>query len=119
MKTLKKLITVFSITLFLASCSSSDDAPQVDAKDMLGTWNLTEITTEGTTKSTANGVTIESTFSSFGKNYNAKTIFTENPNNFESSGSYTSVLTTTTLGQENTIEVPLNNILGSGTWEGN
>lgn len=117
MKNLIKLITLFSITLFFASCSSSDDAPQVNSKDLLGTWNLTEVTTEGTTKSTGNGVTIESTYTSLGKDYNAKLIFSENPNKFQSSGSYTSVVTTTTLGQESTINVPINNIIGAGDWE--
>jgi hypothetical protein len=60
---------------------------------------------------------ISAIFSSFGKNMDAQLTLTENPNEFTSSGSYTSVITTDVLGQQTTQEVPINNFFGSGNWE--
>ena len=42
--------------------------------------------------------------------------FTANPNNVSSEGSYTVVMTTTTLGQSVTEEYPFEDVLLDGTW---
>ncbi len=117
MKNLKKLIFVFSVTLLFISCNNDESVLQIENSQILGTWNLTELTEDGTTTTSSQGIDITATFSAYGKNINAEVTFTENPNKFASSGSYTSVITTEILGQQTVQEVPINNFIGSGDWE--
>jgi len=117
MKNLKKLIFIFSVTLLFISCNDDESVLQIENSQILGTWNLTELTEDGTTTTSSQGFDISATFSAYGKNINAEVTFTENPNEFASSGSYISVLTTEILGQQTVQEVPINNFIGSGDWE--
>jgi len=123
MKILKNSLLI-SLTILFISCTS-DDSTSIDTNaqvnDLLGTWKLTEITQEGTTKTEIQGVPITANFSSFGKNISSQLVFTDNPNSFTSSGSYTSVVTITIVGQSTSQEIPvdINDYLNQGTWEFN
>lgn len=123
MKILKNSLLI-AFTILFISCTSDDSTPidtNAQANDLLGTWKLTEITQEGTTKTEIQGVPITANFSSVGKNINSQLVFTDNPNNFTSSGSYTSVVTITIVGQSTSQEIPvdINDYLNQGTWEFN
>ena len=123
MKVLKNSLLIF-ITILFISCTSDDSTPidtNAQSNDLLGTWKLTEITQEGTTKTELQGVPITAVFSSVGKNINSQLVFTDNPNSFTSSGSYTSVVTITFVGQSTTQEIPvdIDDYLNQGTWEFN
>jgi len=117
MKNLKKLIVLFSVTLLFISCKSDESVLQVENSQILGLWKLTELTEDGTTTTTSQGISISATFTTYAKNIDAELNFTENPNKFDSSGSYTSVVTTEILGQQTVQEVPINDFIGTGDWE--
>ena len=116
-----KFVSVFCLTILFISCSSDDSSPidtNAQADDLTAIWNLNEITQEGTITTDVQGVPVQSTFTSFGKDINAQVEFKQNPNNFTSSGSYTSVVTISLLGQSNTqeVSVPIDDFLNQGTW---
>jgi len=119
MKNLKKFIVLFSVTLLFISCNNDEAVLQIENSQILGLWKLTELTEDGTTTTTAQGIDLSATFTAYGKNIDAEVNFTENPNKFVSSGSYTSVITTVVLGQQTVQEVPINDFIGTGDWEVN
>ncbi len=119
MKILKKLIAIFSISLLIFSCNSEDDI-QINKDDILGTWDLINFDIDGEVSTIVQGLEIGvASFTTIGKDFNAQLTFTENPNTFSTSGSFTAVTTTTVLGQQTSEEgeIDLDNLLNSGNWE--
>jgi len=119
---MKKLrtVTVIFLTILFISCSSDDNSTidtNAQEENLIGTWNLSEIKQEGTVTSNIQGIPVQSHYSAYGKDINAQVTFTQNPNNFTSSGNYTSVVTVTILGQANTQEfnVSIDDFLNLGT----
>lgn len=107
--------SIFAICLFafstimIVSCNKDDDS----VENLAGAWRMTDIhSDDGVT--VANGIT--STVTYHGTEYNTITTFTENPNEFTSTGSYTFEITTTTLGFPFTQEVTVDAFAGTGTW---
>lgn len=113
MKLTKLILISFSVILF--SCSD-DEAPMPTSEGMLGIWNVTAISYEGSTTTTVMGVSVKANFTGTGKDMDLTTTFNESPNTVTSEGSYTIVLTTTMMGQTTTEEVPFDNMLMDGTW---
>ncbi|MCF6347950.1 MAG: DUF5004 domain-containing protein [Flavobacteriaceae bacterium] len=121
MKSLKNLAVVFSITLFLFSCSDNDTTPidtSAQEQDLIGTWLLIEVTQDGTIDTTFEGIPVTGKITSFGKEIDAQIEFNENPNAFTGSGGYIDEITITFLGQSFTDDVPIsiNNSVSQGTW---
>lgn len=120
MKSLKKLALIFSISLFLFSCSE-DDATPIDVnaqeQDLVGTWNLIEESQDGSV-STEQGIKV-GTITSVGKDMDAQIVFTANPNNFTGSGGYTDVVNVSVVGQtidEEEVIISINDLINQGTW---
>ncbi|HUR30007.1 MAG TPA: lipocalin family protein, partial [Saprospiraceae bacterium] len=84
-----------------------------DASDIVGEWNLTNIHSE-------NGYSIlfgdTSNYEFHGTAYNIETTFTENPNQFSSTGDYTFEVTTSTFGIPLTQTQTVSAFPGTGTW---
>lgn len=121
MKNLKKIIILFSSVLFIISCTTDEESmadTNADAKNLIGTWLLSEITQDGKVETEIQGVPVSGTITSFGKDIDAQVTFTENPDNYTTSGSYTDVITIKALGQTFNEEqlISINNILGNGSW---
>jgi hypothetical protein len=114
MKFTKLLLLVAAVIMF--SCGKDDD-PQPTVDGLVGKWSISSLDYHGKTTTTVQGTTLASNFTGTGKDMNLTTTFTKNPNTVTSEGSYTIVLTTTTLGQTDTQEISLNEIVTSGTWE--
>ena len=119
--TKKIILLVFS--LLVISCSD-DDSSIVDtnaqAEDLIGTWNLTEESQDGkvTTEIIA-GAPVNGNISSVGKNLDTQFIFTDNPNNYETSGGYTDAITISVAGitvAEGDLVVPISELINQGTW---
>lgn len=104
-------------TLFFATSCKEDDPVEPSSEELiLGSWNQTGATIDdGVLTINTNGSVSTSTFTSEGKDFDAKAVFTKAPNALVSTGSYTSVTTTTTNGQTNTKEV-LEDRSATGTW---
>jgi hypothetical protein len=80
---------------------------------LLGVWNVTGFITEAKTSGSVQGITINSTTSGYGKDFNMTTTFSENPNIASAEGNYTSVTTTTIPGQQDLVkEIIVNSIDG-------
>jgi hypothetical protein len=119
---MKKIIILFSATLLFISCSTDDDGSTVDpnaqAQNLIGTWLLAEITQDGTVSTDVQGLPVSGTITSFGKDIDAQIIFSENPDNYVTSGGYTDVITVNVLEQIFNEEqnISIADILGQGSW---
>ena len=116
-------IIIFIFSLIVISCS--DDASTIvdtnaQAEDLIGTWNLTEESQDGTvTTEVVAGVPVNGNITSVGKNLNTQFIFTGNPNNFEASGGYTDTIKIAVAGItlfEGDVDVPISELINQGTW---
>lgn len=100
---MKKISILFLSFLFVfASCSKDDDNTpnQVDSTiDITGSWELTGMEYEGESSQTVQGQTITMDYVGVARDIDAQVVFTENPNEVTSTGSYTIDLTMNYLGQ--------------------
>ncbi len=108
---MKKISILFASFLFVfASCSSDDDNTdtQVDSTvDITGSWELKAMEYEGESTQTAGGQTLTVTYEAFGKDFDAQVVFTEDPNEVTSTGTYTIEMTMTSMGQSITQDFPV------------
>lgn len=110
------LITVFS--LVFTSCSNDEDAvSNASESEITGTWNLTALETkDGRSDTNFDGTSIPTTFTAVGKDFNTVVTFSENPNIVTSEGSYTTVVTTTVMGETSTEEETGEDFFESDEW---
>jgi hypothetical protein len=108
-------LLLFSAAVILFSCGKDDD-PKPSSDGIVGTWAITELEYHGTTSTSAQGASIEATFTGAGKDLNLTTTFGKNPNTVTNQGSYTIVLTTTIMGQTSTEEYDFEEAISDGTW---
>lgn len=96
------VLTVF--TLVFASCSKDDDGvSNASEASIIGTWNLTSLEAkDGTTNTNFDGTSIPTTFTAVGKDFDTIITFAKEPQVVTSEGSYTTVLTTTVMGETST-----------------
>lgn len=126
MKTIKIIILMLSFVTFV-SCSKDDDSLNIDPDvNIAGVWEMVNYDLNSKYTFSYEGENGTFDYSVTGKDYDYQVIFTENPNYVTSSGGYTSVITTSLLGEKNTQEVytsseDFENGMIGGTWriEGN
>jgi hypothetical protein len=112
MKTSKLLLLVVAILLF--SCGGDDPKP---AKlTLVGSWAVTAMDYTGTTSFDFFGSTIVAEFTGTGKNMNLTATFSENPNQFRMTGSYTVVLVTAVAGTTTTEETQVDDASSAANW---
>ncbi|MDO6472924.1 hypothetical protein [Maribacter sp. 1_MG-2023] len=114
---LLSIITVF--TLVFTSCSNDDDGAVSSAteEEVVGTWNLTALeATDGRSDTTIEGTTIPATFKAVGKDFQTIVTFSEDPQVVTSEGSYTTVLSTTIAGENDTQEQEGEDFFASEKW---
>jgi hypothetical protein len=102
------------LILIHSSCNKDENN---EPGSVPGTWKMTSLhVDDGISTTTALGQEITYTYKIHGKDYDTSTTFTENPNEFSSSGSYTSVLILELLGQKDTTETVITAAPGTGMW---
>lgn len=102
------------MSMLLMGCDKEDTT---DVSKVVGNWELIEIyTDDGISTSTGLGETFSYTYSFYGKDFDIVTTFSENPNTFTSSGSYTAVTTIVIDGVENTTETAVPAFNTPGQW---
>jgi len=113
---LLSLIGVFA--LVFTSCSNDEDAvSNANESEIIGTWNLTALETkDGKSDTDFDGNSIETTFSSVGKEFDTIVTFSEDPQNVTSEGSYTTILTTTFMGESQSEEIEGDDFFQSDKW---
>src|SRR5688572_33462259 len=101
---------VFAITI---ACGK-DETPE---NAIVGEWRMTETHADnGEVIHDVQGVEQIQTFSYHGTEYNSFITFTENPNEFTSSGYYKYKYTTTFMGNTETLILQSNALPGTGQW---
>ncbi len=99
------VVTIF--TLVFASCSKDDDGGVSNATEasIIGSWNLTALEAkDGETNTNFDGTSIPTTFTAVGKDFDTIITFAAEPQVVTSEGSYTTVVTTTIMGETSTEE---------------
>ena len=118
------LFLCLSSTVFFTSCSKDDDSNTLEADQSLipGTWNVTSIkvTNGHSTTSVGDQTIVSADYTTEGKDFDMQIVFKNDtePNTYTSSGGYTAVITTTTLGQTTTQEETTQGFIGEGESEG-
>lgn len=113
------LLSVFTaFTLIFSSCSKDEDGvSNASEASIIGTWNLTALeATDGRSDTSFDGTSIPTTFTAVGKDFNSIVTFSEEPQIVTSEGSYTSVLTTTIMGETSTEEEEGEDFFQSDEW---
>ncbi|HDZ07138.1 hypothetical protein LCGC14_0166260 [marine sediment metagenome] len=110
------IITAF--TLVFTSCSNDEDAvSNTSEEDIIGVWNLTALeATDGRSETTIEGTVIPATFKAVGKDFQTVVTFSEDPQTVVSEGSYTTVLSTTIGGENQTQEQEGEDFFESEKW---
>ncbi len=113
---LLSILTAFS--LIFTSCSKDEDGvSNVSESKIAGSWNLTALeTTDGTSDTNFEGTSIPTTFDAVGKDFDTVVTFSEEPQIVTSEGSYTTVLTTTIMGETSTQEEDGEDFFQSDEW---
>ncbi len=116
----RKLVLVFAFISILTSCTSNEDLGiNITEDDLVGVWNFTSFTLDGSASYTVNGITYDIETSSYAKDLDYTVNFTKNPNEFSSAGSYTTVTTVRVSGEPDSVEeyrVDSLEGLDSGNW---
>lgn len=121
MNNLKNSFIIALISLFI-SCTS-DDTASFDANaqeaDLVGVWNLTEESQDGTVSGVFEGIPLSGKITSTGKDFNTLFTLTQNPNNFIAKGNYNDVIKVSagpiTL-YEGEFVIPINDQINQGVW---
>jgi hypothetical protein len=105
MKILLCLTLILFYTSVFTSCSSDEGTvASLREASIVGTWNLSALeTTNGRSDTNFDTTYIPTTFTELGKDFATIVTFSEGPNRVTTNGIYTTVLTTTIMG-ETTIE---------------
>jgi len=113
---LSTLLSAF--TLVFLSCSNDENAvTNASESQITGTWNLTALETkDGRSDTNFDGTSIPTTFTAVGKDFDTVVTFSENPNIVTSEGSYTTVITTTVMGETSTEEETGEDFFESDEW---
>ncbi|WP_405383856.1 hypothetical protein [Maribacter sp. LLG6340-A2] len=118
MRKLFHLTLLSTFTLLFLSCSTDQDAVTIASEsEIVGTWNLTALETkDGRSDTNFDGTSIPTTFTAVGKDFDTVITFSENPNIVTSEGSYTTVVTTTVMGETSTEEETGEDFFESDEW---
>ncbi|HXR80897.1 MAG TPA: hypothetical protein VN763_08265 [Saprospiraceae bacterium] len=109
------LLCLFGILMLIHSSCNKDENNEPGT--IPGTWKITDIhIDDGISAVTVAGQTIAYPYTIRGKNLNTSTTFTENPNEYTSTGYYTSVTVIDYSGIKDTTEVLITASPGTGTW---
>lgn len=113
MKILSRLLLVAIIGISLSNCKKDETVNG----NIAGQWKMTDIhCDDGESTFDLLGTEFTETYSYHGTEYNTVTTFTENPNEFSSTGSYTFEITTVFAGTPTTQEIEVSTFQGTGEW---
>ena len=113
-----KLIIVLCLLVSFTGCQESEDLViDLNESELIGTWNLTKLTQDGTIQ--VPGVIVPVPIASEGSNFDALLEITDNPNDFSAKGSFlNTTIIDIPLGDTFEIEeqISLSDIFANGIW---
>ena len=110
-----KFFFAFALFASFASCSP-DDIP--DENEMIGTWQVTDVSIQGTASTTDNqGEVTEAAFTGSGYDMDLQITINENPNDYSVEGDFSVMVEYVSDGQ--IYELPWEEVgfIDAGTWE--
>ena len=115
-----KIAKFFLLLGVLSLCYSCSDDEEAAASDgIVGQWKVTAIDYSGTSTTSVAGQSFTADFTGTGFDMALDIEFTENPNDYNTSGDYSIKLTTDFMGQTTEIDWTNQGFIGAGTWEQN
>ncbi len=114
---MKNLFFIIVISVLIFSCKKDDETPQIDQSLFPGAWELTDLDYTGTSKTSYLGQVLTVNFVGSLIESDLIVTFTENPNEFQSEGSYTIELTSEILGVKSTSYETIDEVFLPGSWE--
>ena len=111
-------LLAFSSILLLFSCGSDDEMLGGSADLLVGSWSVVASTCDDgvTTTTDSQGDALTSTYTFEGKDFVSDVVYRAD-GTYTSTTAYTQVITTTSLGQTFTQEVPVPETVVTGNWE--
>ncbi len=97
------------------SDNDSDNSQNYTEEDLIGKWELISFASTGKTTTVTQNQTTEVEYTSSGRDYNFEIEFKTNPQELDSSGEYTEVKVSTTVGVNNSEETDTYTIHGGDT----
>jgi len=113
MKFFKYAFIMLLATSFF-TCNNNEDNGNTDNL-ILGEWKVTEYVYDGTSTTVVQGIESTANFEGTAMDLDLSIQFSENPNEYSTSGDYSIELTTDIPGFP-AVEVPIEGFVGSGTW---
>lgn len=112
------LLAFLSInTIAFTSCDKDDDEVNATENDISGVWNLTTLeTSDGQTEIISEGESVVTQFEAFGKDFDVVVNFDALTKTVESEGRYTTVITSTLMGETTTEEQEGQEFFDANTW---
>jgi len=118
-KDMKKILFAITILIFV-SCMDNEENINPVVSDFIGTWNLTSLEIVGNNTVSYDNISYTTMTTNFGKDFDFTITFSENPNEYTTTGKFTSVLEyeeSSLIGLQNQeYEVTAEESLDSGTW---
>jgi hypothetical protein len=115
MKNLFFLSALFLLALSITACSDDDDN-NPSSNELVGSWKLESMDYTGTSTTDFNGSAFTSEFMGTAFDIDATVSFSEDPNEYNTSGGYKISLTYDVQGQSFEQEVTFDGIFNSGSW---
>ncbi len=113
-----KVIIVLCLLMSFAACQESEDLViDINESELIGSWNLTKLSQDGTIQ--VPGVIVPVPVASEGSNFDALVEITDNPNDFSAKGSFiNTTIIDIPLGDRFEIEeeINLSEFFASGFW---
>ena len=113
-----KVLFALCLLVSLNACQESEDLViDLNESELIGTWNLTKLSQDGTIQ--VPGVTVPVPIASEGSNFDALIEITDNPNDFSAKGSFiNTTIIDIPLGDSFEIEeeINLSEFFASGLW---
>lgn len=115
-----KFMLLFVATIGMVSCSDDDGGGQTTSGDIVGTWEMSAFSFEGSTTYEFDGETHTEDYYGVGKEMNDVLLtFNEDGTVTTNGKTFTVEMTWESEGEEITEEYPTETIINAGTWEKN
>ena len=112
-----KILAAVCLAFILISCEESQELVNVNGSELVGTWNLTKLTQEGSVS--VSGVPVPLPITSEGSNFDSVIEIAENPNDFSAKGSFVNTtIIDNPVGDDivNEATISLNEFFAKGNW---
>jgi hypothetical protein len=106
---------MLALAISFTACSEDDNTP--NSNELAGSWRMESLDYSGTSTTTTGGQTASADFDGVASDIDLTIDFSENPNQYTTSGSYKVTVTSEVNGMTFEQTQEFNGFLDNGTWE--